>query len=501
MSNQKHSLEQKQLLKQKTSLQTIQFMRMVEMPTIRLEEEIRKAIDENPALEIDSESIENEYDYNDLENDYNTKVEDDEIEELNADNPINEDEIENYFQLGEEDFDDRDLDYQLSTINQSKDDKTPERIVINDYSLQENLISQIGVLLLNERDRNIAEYIVGNLDDSGYLERENKAIANDLLFIYNITISVEEIEQIIKDVIQELDPPGIGARTLQECLLIQLRRKEETPALTLAMRIVSEYFADFSKKHYEKISRQLSINENDLKAAIGEIQKLDPRPANIQSQEELASAFINPDFYITVEGDKLNLSLNNSFIPKLKISKEFEQQYRFFNKEKNDKKRMDAEKFIKENVDNAKNFINTLNQRESTLYQTMYVIMQKQKKYFLSGNDEDLKPMVLKDIASIVNLDISTISRVSNSKYVQTFFGTIPLKHLFSESIGDEDISSKEVKKILSDLIEKEDKSKPLTDEQLCEKLKEKGYLIARRTVAKYREQIGIAVARLRKEL
>jgi len=501
MPNQKHSLEQKQLLKQKTSLQTIQFMRMVEMPTIRLEEEIRKAIDENPALEIDSESIENEYDYNDLENDYNLKVKDDEIEELNADNPINEDEIENYFNLGEEDFDDRELDYQLSTINKSKDDKTPERIVINDYSLQENLISQIGVLLLNERDRNIAEYIVGNLDDSGYLERENKAIANDLLFIYNINISVKEIEQIIKDVIQELDPPGIGARTLQECLLIQLRRKEETAAINLAKIIVAEYFGDFSKKHYEKISRQLSINENDLKTAIGEIQKLDPRPANIQSQEELASAFINPDFYITVEGDKLNLALNNSFIPKLKISKEFEQQYHFFNKEKNDKKRIDAEKFIKENVDNAKNFINTLNQRESTLYQTMYVIMQKQKKYFLSGNDEDLKPMVLKDIASIVNLDISTISRVSNSKYVQTFFGTIPLKHLFSESIGDEDISSKEVKKILSDLIEKEDKSKPLTDEQLCEKLKEKGYLIARRTVAKYREQIGIAIARLRKEL
>lgn len=501
MSNQKHSLEQKQLLKQKTSLQTIQFMRMVEMPTIRLEEEIRKAIDENPALEIESESIENEYDYNDLDNDYNPKVKDDEIEELNAENPINEDEIENYFHLGEEDFDDRELDYQLSTINQSKDDKIPERIAINDYSLQENLISQIGVLLLNERDRNIAEYIVGNLDDSGYLERENKAIANDLLFIYNINISVEEIEQIIKDVIQELDPPGIGARTLQECLLIQLRRKEETPAITLAMIIVSKYFADFSKKHYEKISRQLSINENDLKAAIGEIQKLDPRPANIQSQEELASAFINPDFYITVEGDKLNLSLNNSFIPKLKISKEFEQQYRFFNKEKNDRKRIDAEKFIKENVDNARNFINTLNQREITLYQTMYVIMQKQKKYFLSGNDEDLKPMVLKDIASVVNLDISTISRVSNSKYVQTFFGTIPLKHLFSESIGDEDISSKEVKKILSDLIEKEDKSKPLTDEQLCERLKDKGYVIARRTVAKYREQIGIAVARLRKEL
>jgi RNA polymerase sigma-54 factor len=501
MAAQKHSLEQKQLLKQKTSLQTIQFMRMVEMPATRLEEEIKKALDENPALEIDTEPIGNEFDNNNLDSNSDISANDDEVTELNAESPISEDEMENYFHDGDADFDDRDLDYQLSTINTSKDDKTPERIATNDYSLQENLIAQLGILLLNDNERNIAEYIVGNLDDSGYLERENRAIANDLLFTYNINTSIEEIEHIIKDVIQELDPPGIGARTLQECLLIQLRRKTGTVAVRLAICIVSDFFTEFSKKHYEKLSKQLAVSEDDLKLAIDEIQKLDPRPANVQSQEELASAFINPDFFITVEGDTLNLSLNNSFIPKLKISKEFQQQYRYFNKEKNEKNRIDAEKFIKENVDNAKKFVNTLNQREITLYHTMYVIMQRQRKYFLSGNDEDLKPMVLKDIASIVNLDISTISRVSNSKYVQTFFGTIPLKHLFSESIGDEDVSSKEVKKILNDLIEKEDKSKPLTDEQLGEKLKVKGYIIARRTVAKYREQIGIAVARLRKEL
>ncbi|MBO4655656.1 MAG: RNA polymerase factor sigma-54 [Bacteroidales bacterium] len=495
-----HNLGQEQQLAQKqiASQQTVQLMKMIELSNMGLEEEIRKAVDDNPALEIDHNDNNIDDLYNSAENE-NVEDTDDIARELDL--PHDEDPFDNDF-FSEEEKDENDIpDYQLYANNRSADDETRERTVIFDHSLQEQLLRQLGEMNITEREYEIGEYIIGNLDDYGYLLRDNQTMTNELLFTYNISITADELEHLIVEFIQELEPYGIGARNLQECLLIQLNHKDDSEAVENARKIVKDYFEAFTNKHYDKIIRQLNLDETALKAALAEIKKLDPHPASNDSLIESTGSIIVPDFIIANHDGQLELSLNNNYVPKVKINKDFTKEYRFLSQEKNDKLRADAEKFLKDNLDNANNFINLLSLREMILYNTMYAIMDMQKAYFLSGNELDLKPMVLKDIAEKVNLDISTISRVTSSKYVQAPFGIMLIKNLFSEAVGDEDVSSKAIKKILSEIIEQEDKSDPLPDEQLCSLLKEKGYDIARRTVAKYREQLGLPVARLRKEI
>lgn len=500
----KQSLTQKQTLKQTASMQTVQFMKLLEMPANHIEDEIRKELEENPALEIDDdESF--VYDENSsLHDDYSHEEEfSDTAQEVEVRSNIQDDDYADFYNSDE--YDDyvaeKNLNYELSHINFSKDDKEREWIVVNDYSLQEDLLTQLGVFDITERERKIAEYVIGNLDDSGYLEQDVKTIASDLLFKYNIKADEVEIEKIITQYVQELDPAGVGARNLQECLLLQLKRKVSTPEIETATKIITNCFDDFLKKRYDKIITYTRIGEADLKQALEEIQRLDPHPVDAQTLGEQVASYIIPDFTIAIENGKPTLYLNTQNIPKLRVNQDFKEQYSYFKNERNTKLEAEARKYLKKNIENASVFINMLSQRELTLYNTMHAIMKKQEAYFLSGNDMDIKPMILKDIAEEVGIDISTVSRVSSSKYIQTPYGTIPVKKLFSESIGHDDVSSIEVKGAIAELIEKEDKKSPLTDEELCELLTKKGYSIARRTVAKYREQLGFPVARLRREL
>ena len=354
---------------------------------------------------------------------------------------------------------------------------------------------------MDERQKQIADYLVGNLDEAGYLNSDVQTIANELLFMENLYTNAQEVEQVLTTFVQELDPPGTGARDLKECLLLQLHRlPDQTSAVHTATDIVSQCFDLFLKKRYDKIREILNLTESAVKEAVTVIKKLSPRPADDTTPLQKSAEIIHPDFTITAHDGVLSLSLNNQYVPKVRLNKEFSNEYRFLSKEESAKKREEAERFMKTYVDKANQFIGALSTREMILYNTMYAIMNHQHDYFLTGDDTKLKPMILKTIADEVNLDISTISRVSNSKYVQTDFGIIPLKHLFSEAVNKDNVSSKAIKSLLSDLIAKEDKSKPLSDDRLNELLEEKGYKVARRTIAKYREQLGIPVARLRVE-
>jgi len=475
----KNTLTQQQQLKQ-TAAQTVQLMRLVELSTTNLEQEILKEVEENPALEVDNE------------------IEIQEQEPLETDLEHNFDDFEDFYDNDEYDSYN---DYRLEDSHRLKDETYFAPTATYDNSFQENLLQQLHEFELSERDILIAEYLIGCLDENGYLLVDTQNIVMDFLLAYHLQITNDDVEKILKNVIQQLEPVGVGARNIQECLLLQLHLKDETPTVVLAKKILNEHFEVFTKKQYEKLQNLLRIEGETLKSTITEILKLHPYPVFASATLEIKSTQITPDFIITVEEGELILNLNNYHIPKLKVNQEFKNQFASYNPHLSKEKKMEAEQFIKDNVAQAKSFIGTLNLRELVLFDTMYAIMDKQRAYFLSGDDKDLKPMILKDIATTVNLDISTISRVSNSKYVQTPFGTIPLKHLFSESIGNEDVSSKEVKSSIIELIETENKAKPLTDDELCAKLKEKGYEIARRTIAKYREQLNIPVARLRREI
>jgi len=476
---QKHSLSQQQQLKQ-TAAQTVQLMRLVELSTTNLEQEILKEVEENPALDIDND------------------VEIQEQDPLEPELKHNLDDFEDFYDNDEYDSYN---DYSLQNSNRSKDDNYFSPTASYDNSFQENLQQQLHEFELSEKDTLIAEYLIGCLDENGYLLVDTQNIVMDFLLTYNLHITNEEVENILKNVIQQFEPVGVGARNIQESLMLQLNLKEETPTVVLAKKILSEYFEIFTKKQYEKLQNSLHVNNETLKNVINEILKLHPYPVFALAALENKSTQITPDFVITIEEGELVLNLNNNHIPKLKINQEFKSQFSLHYPHLSEEKKLEAEQFIKDNVAQAKSFIGSLNLRELVLFNTMYAIMDKQRAYFLSGDDKDLKPMILKDIATAVNLDISTVSRVSNSKYVQTPFGTIPLKHLFSESIGNEDVSSKEIKSIIIELVKAENKAKPLTDDELCSQLKEKGYEIARRTIAKYREQLNIPVARLRKEI
>jgi len=348
--------------------------------------------------------------------------------------------------------------------------------------------------------------MVGNLDDSGYLTRQLEAMVDELAFLQNIDTNVKELEEVLS-IIQELDPPGVGARTLRECLLIQLRRKPETESVRLAIYILERCFDEFSKKHYHKILKKAHTTEKKLKDAIDEILKLNPKPGGSLAETSRENQYVVPDFFIYNNDGELELVLNSRNMPELRVNKEYTEMLETFSEaraRKANQAQREAITFIKQKVDSARWFIDALRQRQNTLYIVMKAIMEHQREFFLTGDETRLKPMILKDIAEKVGLDISTVSRVANSKYVQTPYGTYLLKYFFSESLQNtegEEVSTREVKKILEELIENEDKKNPLTDEELMDKLKEKGYIIARRTVAKYREQLGIPVARMRKEL
>ncbi len=482
-----------QKLLQKLSPQQILLMKLLQIPSMALEQRIKQEIEENPALEEASAA----------EEDQDEAIDGDDTRDENPEDEY--DSKEDEFDLDDYMQDDEIPSYKTSINNQSSDDERKDIPYASGLSFQDMLLSQLGLRMLTDEQKVIAETIIGNLDDSGYLQREISAMVDDLAFAQNINVSDDEILEILK-VVQEFDPAGIGARNLQECLLIQLRRKqdEDHPAVGLAIIVLENHFNEFVKKHYDKIMKKAKINEDELKGALAEVLKLNPKPGNSLSETTKTIQYVIPDFIIHNTNGDLELSLNSRNAPELRLSRAYTNMMEAYAENKKDKKKKEAFMFIKQKIDSAKWFMEAIRQRQNTLFVTMNAIMEFQRNYFLTGDETKLRPMILKDIADIVNLDISTISRVANSKYVQTPFGTFLLKSFFSESMqteSGEEVSTREIKKILSECIDSENKTKPHTDELLTNILKEKGYNIARRTVAKYREQLNIPVARLRKEL
>lgn len=489
------SQEQKAEQRQIATQQTIRLMQLVEMPNVSLEQEILKEVDENPALEVVSEETDADNLQEAPQEEYDENGVPFEVSE-----PLREDEIFNEDYYNEEEMDDYVTERTLQRLNAPEASPARDNVGVFHESVREQWMIQLGEMMMNEQESLVAGYLMGNLNDDGYFTMDLQAVANELLYNYNVDVSVAEVERILVDYVQELDPPGTGARNLQECLLIQLRRQTDPTDITrYAITVLQDYFDLFSKKHYEKIAGNMGISAQTMQQVLKMIRSLDPKPVDSGTEFEQSGSNISPDFTISSHEGKLTLTLNNQYLPKVRINKDFAAPIQ--NRKLMSRKEAEAIQFMKEYVDKGELFINTLSLREMIMYNTMYAIMQHQRDYFLTGDDSQLKPMVLKTIATEVKLDVSTVSRFSNSKYVQTDFGIIPVKHLFSEAVNDDNISSKEIKSILSQLIQGEDKRKPLSDEQLCAALKEKGYEVARRTVAKYREQLNLPVARLRKEL
>ncbi len=490
------SLQQKLL--QKLSPQQIQLMKLLQVPTANLEERIKEELEENPALEMDEEGHEDEY-TDDLKDEF-AGQEEDEVPD-GSEEDYNDVDISEYVA----DDDGEIADYRMKDDNYPEMDDQKVIPIKVETSFHDLLLDQLGMLELDERSYRIAEQIVGSLDDDGYLRRELSSICDDLAFRQGLTVEEKEIEELVQQ-IQQFDPAGICARDLRECLLLQLKRKlNEGKAVELAIQVLGRYFEEFTKKHYEKIQRSLNLSDEQLKDVIGQIIKLNPKPGGNVGEINKAESYIIPDFFVINNNGKLELSLNAKNAPDLRISEGYRDMLKDYEKgSKKDKRQKEAVMFIKQKIDSAKWFIDMIKQRQETLLGTMSAIMRHQQDFFLTGDETTMRPMILKDIAEITGLDISTVSRVANSKFVQTEFGTYRLKFFFSESLSTdsgEEVSTREVKKILSDLIEAEEKRKPLSDEQLTDMLQEKGYNIARRTVAKYREQLNIPVARLRKEL
>ncbi len=488
------SLQQKLL--QKLSPQQIQLMKLLQVPTANLEERVKEELEENPALEVGEDGYEDFEDSDDFKSDSDEDYE----AEVSADEYDNVD-LSEYVSEG----DDEVGDYKLRDENYPEMDEGKVIPIRVETSFHEMLLNQLGMMELDERTQKIAEQIVGSVDDDGYLRREITSISDDLAFRQNILSSEVEIESLIKK-IQQFDPPGICARDLKECLILQLRRKlKEGKEVELAMQVLEKYFDEFTKKHYEKIQRGLGLTDEQLKAVINQIIRLNPKPGGNIGEASKAESYVIPDFFIFNNNGILELTLNSKNAPDLRISEGYRDMIKDYEKgSKKDKRQKEAVLFIKQKIDSAKWFIDMIKQRQQTLIGTMSSIMNYQEEFFLTGDETTLKPMILKDIAEMTGLDISTVSRVANSKFVQTEFGTYRLKFFFSESLSTdsgEEVSTREVKKILSNLIEAEEKRKPLSDEQLTDMLQEKGYNIARRTVAKYREQLNLPVARLRKQL
>jgi RNA polymerase sigma-54 factor len=489
----KQTLQQKLL--QKLSPQQIQFIKLLQVPTVSLDARIKEELEENPALEDISLANMNEpaeeYPDKDPDDDnFANEEQGGELDEFNVDDYLQADDIN---------------DYGGSQNNNGDDEDDRKEIPIAvQHSFFENLQQQLDLLALSDRDFLIGQQLIGSLDDDGYLRRPISSLIDDLAFSQNVIAEEQEVEEMLR-IIQGFDPPGIGARNLQECLLIQLRKKDqENPIVKRAIAVVEDYLDEFTKKHYDKLERALNIGSEELKEVINEILKLNPKPGDSGTVAG-KQLHVIPDFHITNNDGVLHLTLNARNAPELRVSRSYQEMFEHYDKaSQKDKKMKEAVQFVKQKLDSAKWFIDAIKQRQQTLLKTMNAIMNYQYDYFLTGDERKLKPMILKDIADRIDMDISTVSRVANSKYVQTEFGTFLLKSFFSEAIqtdSGEEVSNKEVKKILEECISNENKRKPLADEKLTEILKEKGYTIARRTVAKYREAMGIPVARLRKQL
>jgi RNA polymerase sigma-54 factor len=481
----KQSLQYKLL--QKLSPQQIQLMKLIQLPTQAFEEKVKQEIEENPALDSGKES--NDDIDSDLQNEYDD-VGNESIEtDINIDEYLSDDEMPSY---------------KTQSNNYSSDDEEKTIPYASGTSFNQYLTSQLNTFRFNEQEQQVAEFLVGSIDESGYIRRPIEDIVDDLAFSENIFTDQEEVKRML-NYVQQLDPAGVGAQSLEECLIIQLKRKSESPSRNLAILILDKAFEHFVKKHYKKLIQKFDITEDELKEAIHEIERLNPKPGGSFSGNDKIAEQIVPDFSIRIVEGKLELTLNSRNAPELHISNEYNNMLKGYAAAKDkSKSQKDAVQFIKQKLDAAKWFIDAIKQRQQTLLLTMNAIMHRQEEYFLTGDERKLRPMILKDIADKINMDVSTVSRVANSKYVDTPYGTKLIKEFFSESMKNdqgEDVSTREIKKILQTVIEKENKKKPLTDDKLSSLLKEKGYLIARRTVAKYREQLGISVARLRKEI
>lgn len=479
-------------LLQKLSPQQIQLMKLIQLPTLAFEQRIQEEMIENPALEggnekqtesLDEYSSNNDDGYDEYDNEHI------DTGDLNIDAYLSDDETP---------------DYKYQTNNYSDDDEDRSLPIAAQLSFHQDLLNQLNTFILSEQDREIAEFLVGSIEDSGYIRRSIQDIVDDMAFTQGIYTDEPTVEKVLS-IVQQLEPSGVGARDLQECLLIQLKHKTPTDSAALATQIIEEQFEAFSKKHYEKLLQKYDVSKEALKKAIEEIEKLNPKPGGSFDSSSRTVEHIVPDFTIKVTDGQLELFLNGRNAPELHVSKDYQEMLQTY-KVSSEKSvaQKDAVQFIKQKLDSAKWFIDAIKQRQETLFVTMNAIMQFQKDYFLDGEETKLKPMILKDIADNVGLDISTVSRVANSKYVDTPYGTKLIKEFFSEAMINsegEEVSTIEIKKILEQVIACEDKNKPLPDEDLAILLKEKGYPIARRTVAKYREQLDIPVARLRKKI
>lgn len=487
----KHSLQFK--LSQKLSPQQIQLMKLIQLPTQAFEQRLEEELVENPALENGKEDAETyEDDFNDTTSDeYDDDYDNERIEteDINIDEYLSNDETP---------------DYKYQANNYSDDDEDRTMPFAAGISFHQDLINQLNTFILNDDDRNIAEFLVGSIDDMGYIRRSIQDMVDDMAFTQGVYTDEKTVERILH-IVQELEPSGVGARDLQECLLLQLKHKTPSESVNLASKIIEEQFDAFSKKHYEKLLQKFEVSKDQLKKAIDEIEKLNPKPGGSYDGNQKMVEHVVPDFTIRIVDGELELSLNGRNAPELHVSKDYQDMlktYKDTSEKSNSQK--DAVQFIKQKLDSAKWFIDAIKQRSETLFVTMNAIMHYQEEYFLDGDETKLRPMILKDIADMIGLDISTVSRVANSKYVETPYGTKLIKEYFSESMTNdqgEEVSTIEIKNILQQVIENEDKKKPYPDDKLAELLLEKGYPIARRTIAKYRELLDIPVARLRKKI
>ncbi len=487
----KHSLQFK--LSQKLSPQQIQLMKLIQLPTQAFEQRLQEELVENPALEESSKEDNYEAD------DYEVNTNDDDYDDYDNEHIDAQDiNIDEYLS------NDETPDYKYQTNNYSDDDDDKSLPFAAPVSFHQDLINQLNTFILNEDERDIAEFLVGSIDDMGYIRRTIQDIVDDMAFTQGIYTDEATVERILH-LVQDLEPAGVGARDLQECLLLQLKHKTPSDSIALAIQVIEQQFEAFSKKHYDKLLQKFDVNQQQLRKAIDEIEKLNPKPGGSFDGNQKMVEHVVPDFTIRIMDGELELLLNGRNAPELHVSKDYQemlQSYKDTSEKSNAQK--DAVQFIKQKLDSAKWFIDAIKQRQETLYVTMNAIMYYQQEYFLEGEESKLRPMILKDIADMVGLDISTVSRVANSKYVDTPYGTKLIKEFFSESMTNdqgEEVSTIEIKNILQQVISEEDKKKPLPDDQLAEILKEKGYPIARRTIAKYREQLDIPVARLRKKI
>ncbi|WP_185852696.1 RNA polymerase factor sigma-54 [Blattabacterium cuenoti] len=489
-------LKQKFLQKgqQKLSPQQIKLMKLVQLSTLDFEQRVKQELEENPALEEE------------IEEDTSSSIEESDTSVIDFDLPEQEDKPIDISEINIDEYlsDDEILDFKNNNPNNHNEEKYIP--IVSGISFQEYLKSQLHTFRLNQEDLLIADFILGNIDEDGYIRRKIPAIVDDILLILGIPVTAEKVEKLLVNYIQKLDPIGIGARNLQECIFIQLENKKKSHDVNLAKRIIKKNFEFFTKKNYKKLQNKLGATKNDLRKAIYQIEKLNPKPGKIYSGNPRNLDHLIPDFTICILDGKLELSLNHRNTPEIKVSSLYLDMLKSYksSKERNMKKNENTILFLKQKIDSAKWFVDAIKQRQNTLMLTMNAIMDYQKEYFFTGDPYKIKPMILKNISQKIGVGISTVSRVANSKYVNTPYGTFLIKSFFSEKMINEEgveISSIEIKKLLGESIAKENKKKPLTDEKLSKILKKKGYLVARRTVAKYRDQMQIPVARMRKIL